>query len=255
MGLVGYLLSYQAIFVIAAALGLPLLAALSWIRAADIHFGQSCGAPGHHGPEQPPRIRRLALWQDPRLLVFSVCLFLFQLANASVLPLAGEALVRGSERSSSLIISALIIVPQILVALMAPWVGRRAQSWGRRPLLLIGFAALPIRALGFALVSDPLLLIGVQMLDGISATVLGVLTALVIADITTGTGRFNLAQGVVGTASGIGASISTTLSGFIAERLGQSAGFLCITATALLATMVVTTSPCRCLSLSSSTAS
>ena len=129
------------------------------------------------------------------MLVFSVCLFLFQLANASVLPLAGEALVRGSERSSSLIILALIIVPQILVALMAPWVGRRAQSWGRRPLLLIGFAALPIRALGFALVSDPLLLIGVQMLDGISATVLGVLTALVIADITTGTGRFNLAQG------------------------------------------------------------
>jgi MFS family permease len=239
MGLVGYLLSYQAIFVIAAALGLPLLAALSWIRAADIHFGQSCGAPGHHGPEQPPRIRRLALWQDPRLLVFSVCLFLFQLANASVLPLAGEALVRGSERSSSLIISALIIVPQILVALMAPWVGRRAQSWGRRPLLLIGFAALPIRALGFALVSDPLLLIGVQMLDGISATVLGVLTALVIADITTGTGRFNLAQGVVGTASGIGASISTTLSGLVAERFGSGAGFSSVAATALVATVFV----------------
>ena len=244
MGLVGYLLSYQAIFVIAAALGLPLLAALSWIRAADIHFGQSCGAPGHHGPEQPPRIRRLALWQDPRLLVFSVCLFLFQLANASVLPLAGEALVRGSERSSSLIISALIIVPQILVALMAPWVGRRAQSWGRRPLLLIGFAALPIRALGFALVSDPLLLIGVQMLDGISATVLGVLTALVIADITTGTGRFNLAQGVVGTASGIGASISTTLSGLVAERFGSGAGFSSVAATALVATVV--RSVCLC---------
>ena len=64
MGLVGYLLSYQAIFVVAAALGLPLFAALSWIRAADIHFGQSCGAPDHHGPEQPPRIRRRALWQD-----------------------------------------------------------------------------------------------------------------------------------------------------------------------------------------------
>ena len=93
MGLVGYLLSYQAIFVVAAALGLPLFAALSRIRAADIHFGQSCGAPNHHGPEQPPRIRRPALWQDSRLLVFSVCLFLFQLANASVLPLAGEALV------------------------------------------------------------------------------------------------------------------------------------------------------------------
>jgi MFS family permease len=98
---------------------------------------------------------------------------------------------------------------------------------------------LPIRALGFALISDPLLLVGVQLLDGISATVLGVLTALVIADITSGTGRFNLAQGIAGTASGIGASLSTTLSGLVAERLGPSAGFSCIAATALLATIVV----------------
>jgi MFS family permease len=177
--------------------------------------------------------------KDTRLVIFATSLFLFQLANASVLPLAGEALVRMSQMDSSLIISALIIVPQVLVALMAPWTGRQAQSWGRRPLLLIGFAALPIRALGFALISDPLLLLAVQALDGISATVLGVLTALVIADITGGTGRFNLAQGIVGTASGIGASISTTLSGLVAERLGSSAGFLCIAATALLATMVV----------------
>jgi MFS family permease len=89
------------------------------------------------------------------------------------------------------------------------------------------------------MISDPVLLFVFQALDGISGTVLGVLTALVIADITGGTGRFNLAQGIVGTASGIGASISTTLSGLVAQGLGQSAGFLCIAATAFLATMVV----------------
>jgi MFS family permease len=133
--------------------------------------------------------------KDSRLVIFATSLFLFQLANASVLPLAGEALVRMSETDSSLVISALIIVPQIIVALMAPSVGRQAQVWGRRPLLLIGFAALPIRALGFALISDPLVLLAVQALDGISATVLGVLTALVIADLTGGTGRFKLSAG------------------------------------------------------------
>ena len=239
MGLVGYLVSYQAIFLIVAFLGLPLFVALARIRAVDIHFGRSCGAPGHRGVEKPPRAGRRILLKDSRLVIFATSLFLFQLANASVLPLAGEALVRMSQMDSSLIISALIIVPQIIVALMAPWVGRQAQSWGRRPLLLIGFAALPIRALGFALISDPLLLLAIQALDGISAAVLGVLTALVIADITGGTGRFNLAQGIVGTASGIGASFSTTLSGLVAERLGSSAGFSCIAATALLATIVV----------------
>jgi MFS family permease len=177
--------------------------------------------------------------KDFRLVIFAAGLFLFQLANASVLPLAGEILVRKSQTHSSLVISALIIVPQIIVAMMAPWVGRRAQDWGRRPLLLIGFAALPIRALGFALISEPLLLLAVQALDGISATVLGVLTALIIADLTGGTGRFNLAQGIVGTASGIGASISTTLSGLVAERLGPSAAFLCLAATASLGTLMI----------------
>ena len=239
MGLVGYLVSYQAIFLVVALLGLPLFFALARIRAVDIHFGRSCGAPDHDGIEQPPRAGRKILLRDSKLVIFATSLFLFQLANASVLPLAGELLVRMSETTSSLVISALIIAPQIIVALMAPTVGRRAQDWGRRPLLIIGFAALPIRALGFALIGDPLVLLVVQALDGISATVLGVLTALVIADLTGGTGRFNLAQGIVGTASGIGASISTTLSGLVAERLGTSAAFLCIAATASLGTLMI----------------
>jgi predicted MFS family arabinose efflux permease len=239
MGIAGYLLSYQSIFLIVVLLGLPLFLALAQIRPADVHFGRSCGAPAHHGENQPPRSGRRILLKDFRLVIFATGLFLFQLANASVLPLAGEILVRKSQTDSSLVISALIIVPQIIVAVMAPWVGRRAQDWGRRPLLVIGFAALPIRALGFALISDPLLLLAVQALDGISATVLGVLTALIIADLTGGTGRFNLAQGIVGTASGIGASISTTLSGLVAERLGSSAAFLCIAATALLGTLTI----------------
>ena len=239
MGIAGYLLSYQSIFLIVVLLGLPLFLALAQIRAADVHFGRSCGAPAHHGESEPPRSGRRILLKDFRLVIFATSLFLFQLANASVLPLAGEILVRKSQAHSSLVISALIIVPQIIVALMAPWVGRQAQDWGRRPLLLIGFAALPIRALGFALINDPLLLLAVQALDGISATVLGVLTALVVADLTGGTGRFNLAQGIVGTASGIGASISTTLSGLVAQRLGPSAAFMCIAAIALLGTLVI----------------
>jgi MFS family permease len=239
MGLAGYFLSYQAILLTAAALGLPLLFALSRIRATDIHFGRSFGAPGHEANEKPKRIDRWALWQNDRLRVFALCLFLFQLANASLLPLASEMLVRKSAPTSSLIVSAMIIVPQIVVALAAPWTGRLAKSWGRRPLLLIGFAVLPVRALAFALTSDPRVLVAIQALDGVSATVLGVLTALVVADITIGTGRFNLAQGIVGTASGFGASISTILSGAIAQRLGFGSGFLFVAITALLATLVV----------------
>src|SRR5215468_5573884 len=210
MGAIGYFLSYQAIFLASAALALPLLVALSRIRSTEIHFGRACGQPDHHAPTPPPRIRRLMLCKNYGLLIFGGCLFLFQFANASILPLAGEELVYRNGTSASLIVSTLIIVPQIVVTLTAPWVGREAQNWGRRPLLLLGFSALTIRALLFAVTIDPWSLLFVQLLDGISGSTLGVLTALIVADLTKGTGRFNLAQGFVGTLAGVGASLSTT---------------------------------------------
>ena len=233
MGLTAYFLSYRAIFFVAAALVLPLLAALSRIRPSDIHFGRASCLPNHQGPNAPPRARLRSLSKNRGLLAFAGGVFLFQMANASMLPLASEAFGYSKEALSSLIVSALIMVPQVIVAIMAPWVGRRANTWGRRPLLLVGFAALPIRALVFAWTANPTILIAAQVLDGVSGTMLGVLTALIVADLTAGTGRFNLAQGFVGTLSGIGASLSTTLSGLVAGSLGRAAGFLSIAAVAL----------------------
>ena len=239
MGLIAYFLSYHAIFFAAAALVLPLLAALGRIRASDIHFGRASGVPHHQGPSAPPRARRWSLWKNRSLLTFAGCVFLFQMANASMLPLAGETFGYSKEAFSSLIVSALIMVPQLTVAIIAPWAGRRANTWGRRPLPLVGFAALPIRALVFAWTTNPVILIAAQLLDGVSGTMLGVLTALIVADLTTDTGRFNLAQGFVGTMSGVGASLSTTLSGLVAGSLGRAAGFLGIAAVAVAAVLLL----------------
>ena len=239
MGLIGYAFSYRAIFLLVVVLTLPLFVALARIRATDIHFGRSCGAPHHHTLDLPARAGRASLWKTPGLLILSLCLFLFQLGNASMLPLAGESLIYQGESRSSLIVSALIVLPQIVVAAMAPWVGRQANDWGRRPLLLIGFGALPIRALLFALMPEPQALLAFQLLDGVSGAVVGVLTALVVADLTNGTGRFNLAQGLVGTASGVGASLSTALFGVIAASFGRTVVFLSIAAAALVAVLIL----------------
>lgn len=179
------------------------------------------------------------LLKDRRLLIFGICLFLFQVANASILPLVGEALAHDEGRRSSLVMSALIVIPQIIVALLAPLAGRTADSWGRRPLLLIGFGVVPIRSLVFAVVTDPTFLMPVQILDGITGATLGVLTALTVADLTKGTGRFNLAQGFIGTLSGLGASLSTSISGLVVERFGQAAGFLGATGVALIAVVIL----------------
>ena len=239
MGGIGYFLSYQAIFLASAALVLPLLVAVARIRSADIHFGRTCGQPDHQAPIPPPRMGRLSLWKNYGLLTFAGCLFLFQFANASVLPLAGEQLAYRSGMSASFVVSALIIVPQIVVALSAPWVGQQAQSWGRRPLLLIGFSALTVRSLLFAVTTNPALLICIQLLDGVTGSTLGVLTALIIADLTQGSGRFNLAQGFVGTLAGIGASLSTTFFGLIVGSFGSAVGFISIAGVALSTVFIV----------------
>jgi MFS family permease len=235
MGAIGYFLSYRAIFFVSAALVLPLLAAIARVRSADIHFGRSCGQPDHHAATPPPRAERLSLYRNYNLLTFAGCLFLFQFANASMLPLAAGRLAYGNGTGASFVISGLIILPQIVVALSSPWVGRLAQSWGRRPLLLIGFSALAVRALLFAATTDPTLLIGIQLLDGVSGSTLGVLTALIIADLTNQTGRFNLAQGFVGTLGGTGASLSTAFFGLIFGNFGSAIGFSSIAGVALSA--------------------
>jgi MFS family permease len=159
------------------------------------------------------------------LMIFAACMMMFHLANAAMLPLMGGVLTMRSSEWATVMIAACIVVPQLVVALISPWVGRRAQQWGRRPLLLIGFAALPVRGVLFAIVPEPNLLVAVQLLDGISAAMLGVMGPLIVADITRDTGRFNLAQGIMGTAIGIGASISTTFAGQMSDHFGNAAAF------------------------------
>jgi MFS family permease len=165
------------------------------------------------------------LLRNRRLLVFAGCILLFQLANAAMLPLMGSLLTVRSTEWASTLIAACIIVPQLVVAGFAPAIGRAADSWGQRPLLVLCFAALVVRGVLFAMVSSPYLVVVAQVLDGISAAVLGVTLPLVVADITRGTGRFNLALGIVGSAVGIGAALSTTIAGYTIDHFGSGIAF------------------------------
>ena len=237
MALVAYANSPWAMFV-PVALAVPVLIALIQIRGEEIDFGRASGA--EQAADRPQRAARdAALFRNRRLLIFAFCGVLFQLANASMLPLVSGMLAAEGKRQAAPLVAALIIVPQAIVVLLAPWVGHRAEKRGRKPLLLVGFAALPIRAALFALINDPLALVVVQVLDGITGAVLGVMTALIIADVTKGTGRFNLAQGIFGTLMGVGASLSPALSGLIVHQFGYVAGFASLAAEGLLAVLVV----------------
>ncbi len=164
------------------------------------------------------------------MIVFAGCSALFTLANAAMLPLAANQATLQAGSRANLIIAACIVVPQAVVALASPWVGHLADRWGRRPVLLIGFLALPIRGLLLALIRNPYALVAIQSLDGLSGAALGVLLPLISADLTRGTNRFNLCMGVIGLAIGIGGTLSTTLAGEVAQRLGHTVAFLCLAA-------------------------
>jgi predicted MFS family arabinose efflux permease len=137
------------------------------------------------------------------------------------------------------LIAACIIVPQAIVALASPSVGRKAQAWGRRPLLLLAFGSLVIRGVLFATVHDPYLLVAVQIFDGITAAVFSVMVPLIVADVAFGSGHFNLAQGIVGTAVGIGASLSTVLAGYVSDKFGSNVAFLGLAGVAALGLLMI----------------
>ncbi len=225
MGLAGTYFFGGAIFIAAAMLCIPALIALGFIRPEEIDYRKARNA----APAQDASHARLRdLAKNQRLILFTTALVLFQLADASMLPLIGENLAGSTKQSGSLWISGLIIAPQIVVAIFAPWVGYHSEKKGRKPLLLIGFALEPARAALLAFTSDYGLLMAAQILDGISGAIIGVLTVLVITDLTAGTGRFNLARGFVGAMLGIAASLSTLGTGYLFQGFGTVTGFLAI---------------------------
>ncbi|MGA8320464.1 MAG: MFS transporter [Xanthobacteraceae bacterium] len=237
MGLVGAYFAMGSIFVAAAALCIPALIALAFIRPDEIDYARARNAAKGEHAHKVARIVDLA--KNHGLVLFTAALVLFQLADASMLPLIGENLATTIPTESSLWVSGLIIIPQIVVALFAPWVGYHSEKRGRKPLLLIGFAVEPIRAALLAFTSNYAFLIVAQLLNGVTGAIIGVLTVLVITDLTAGTGRFNLAQGAVGAMIGIAASLSTLATGFLFQSVGPGGGFVAIALVASAATGLI----------------
>jgi len=166
------------------------------------------------------------LFLDWRLLTFAACVVLFFISNAAMLPLAATQITKRHPELADIIIAATIVIPQVVVALLSPWVGRSSDRLGRRPIMLLGWMMLPLQGLLYASALTPFLLVLCQLLSGVSAAVFGVTMTLVAADLTRESGRFNLTLGALGVAIAIGASISTTFAGIIADAFGDSTAFL-----------------------------
>jgi MFS family permease len=236
-GAVGTLFSQRAVFLMVPVFAaLASAAMLSIPRRAidqDRARGLGEGEARSEGGTGPSGI--MTLLRCRPLVVFAVCAMLFHFANAPLLPLVGQKLAQAYPEFATTMMSSCIIAAQLIMLPVALAVGRTADRFGRKPILLIGFAVLPIRAVLYTFSNNAAWLIAVQLLDGVGAGIFGAITPLVIADLMRGTGRYNLAQGAVATVQGIGASISGLVAGVIVDHFGYAAGFLTFGAAACAA--------------------
>jgi MFS family permease len=232
MGACGQYLSERGVFYLTAALTLPALVTLLPLRRFSLARNATQAA-----ISQVPKARVLEVLADRRLLVFCGCAMLFTFANAPLLMLiSGTLSARGS--NPSLLIGACIVLPQIIVALASPAVGRFADRYGRRLVLIIGFLMLPLRALVFSTTSNSALVIGVQVLDGIAGAGFGIMVPLIVSDVAARSGHFNLSLGAVGFAIGIGGTVSTSAAGWVADHFGMRHAFYFLASVGLAAVLL-----------------
>jgi len=241
IGAVGASLHGKGIFYYVALISVATIACVLMIRSKDIDYALARGADDlvaegidnaaqYEQKEEAKKPRFsgvLALLRDRRVLVFSVSCILFHFANAGMGPLISELLAKGVGMNSGMhFVSAGIIVAQIAIIPLGIIVGHRAESSRRKPLFLIPFCLLPLRALLYTFSHQPYFLAALELLDGSAMGIFGIMQLLVIADLTKGTGRFNVTQGAISTAVGIGASSSNFVAGLVVNRFGFNASFL-----------------------------
>jgi MFS family permease len=226
-GAVGWAISQRAVFLLVPVFAVFAAMAVLSIPAGAIDHERARGAEPTDGGEGTTSPAGLSVLLTCRpLLVYAGCAMLFHFANAPLLPLVGQKLALAHPDLATAMMSSCIIAAQIIMLPIALWVGRTADTWGRKPILLIGFGILPIRAVLYTFSDNTAWLIGVQLLDGIGAGIFGAITPLVLADLMRGTGRYNIAQGAVATMQGIGASTSGLVAGLIVDHFGYSVAFL-----------------------------
>ena len=239
-GAVGYAFSQRAVFLLVPVFAILTAIAVLSIPAKAIDYNRARDLEAEPGAaENPTGIAGYGiLFKTRPLVIFGLCVMLFHFANAPLLPLVGQKLAAAYPDEATAMMSTCIIAAQAVMLPIALLVGYKADTWGRKPLFLVGFTILPIRAALYTLSDNSFWLIGVQVLHGVGAGIFGALAPLVIADIMRGTGRYNLAQGAIATVQGIGASLSGLAAGEIVGHFGYSAAFLGLGAAALVAVIV-----------------
>ena len=239
-GLTGQYLGLRWMFAVLALFCIGAVVCALRIRPDDIDNALARGADGESGrTEAAPGIldsmRGLGrVLQDRSILIFTLSALLLNLSNGAMAPLVTQQLAaQRNSHYAALWVGAFMIAVQSVYLLVAARTGRIASVWGRKPLYAAAFGAVALRGLLLSVVHDPAALVAVQSVDGVVAGIASVVSTLIIADLTRGTGRFNLAQGAFAAAQGLGASASNAAFGALYHAAGAHISFLALGGVAL----------------------
>ena len=231
-GLLGWKFGLPAVFWLAVAFALASVISVLSIPRGSIDDRAARGL--RLGPEKEQGATGLSVLLSCKpLLVLAGALALFHLGNAAMLPLYGMAVVGARQGNPAALVAATIVVAQATMVLTSLWAMRMSDRNGYWWILLISFAALPVRAVIAAYVIKSWGVFPVQVLDGIGAGLQSVAVPALVARILNGTGRINVGQGAVMTAQGMGASLSPARGGWIAQASGYPHAFLLLGALAI----------------------
>lgn len=226
-----YLLGAMAVASLASVLAIP-------EEAIDHDLARGLHDAGGSGSQHEQLSGLDVLLTCRPLLIFAICVVLFHLSNAAMLPLVGQKLALQDKNMGTSLMSACIVAAQLVMVPFAMLVGARADRWGHKRFFLAALLILPIRGALYTLSDNPFWLVGVQLLDGVGAGIFGAIFPVIVADLMRNTGRFNVAQGAVITAQSIGAALSTTLAGFVVVGAGYNAAFITLGAVAAIGAVI-----------------
>lgn len=247
-GGLGYLFGFGAVFSVMSAMAVFSIVSVLLIDPKEIDHR---AARGLSEKKSEKSSSFAVLVESLPLLVLGLTLTLFHLGNAAMLPLLGQSMVAAGAGDPSAYTGATIVIAQlsmIPMALFASWLAERRGYW---VVFLLALIALPIRGAIASFIMGPIGLVPVQVLDGVGAGLLGVAVPGLVARILAGTGHINAGLGAVMTLQGVGASLSTTLGGVVAQHLGYAAAFLALGGVAFLALLLwlaarpLMAAPCR----------
>ncbi len=181
-----------------------------------------------------------SLLKSKTSVFFTIAALLYTFADASMLPLMVQRIASIDSKSSNVHVPIALFLTEMVMIPVCYAAGKRAK-FGRKPLLIISYLFLLIRGFSFTFTSDPNMLVALQVLDGISAGIFGLMLTLVISDLSVDTGRFNATLTTMGMFFTLTNGVSNLIFGFATGKFGYPVAFSTMAVCAAIGGIIIWT--------------